>query len=75
MEKRNYDEIPKAQETAIWIRESKTGTKYLSGIIKIDGKEIQFVAFKNEKKEGKQPDFRFAEKKEEKKEEIKIEEI
>ena len=44
---------------ALWTHESKHGTKYLSGVIEIDGKKHEIVIFKNTyKEEPKHPDFR-----------------
>lgn len=63
MEKRDYSNIPEAQECAIWKRYSKNGKEYLSGIVKINGKEFKIVAFQNEKEEGsKKPDYSFRQK-------------
>jgi uncharacterized protein (DUF736 family) len=48
---------------ALWLKESKSGTKFFSGNIEIDGKKIAIVIFRNTKKpEGsKQPDYRILE--------------
>lgn len=44
---------------AFWLKESKSGTKYMSGVIEIDGAKHDIVVFKNSyKKEDKQPDYR-----------------
>lgn len=53
--KRNPNEIG-----AIWQKESSAGKIYYFGKIQIDGKEHQFVMFKNDYKEpgSKQPDWR-----------------
>jgi uncharacterized protein (DUF736 family) len=49
---------------ACWLRESKRGSKYMSGNIEIDGKRINFVIFKNKnKKNDKQPDYNILESK------------
>ncbi len=43
-----------------WTRESAKGEKYLSGVFKVDGKDVPWVAYKNRfKKAGNQPDLRF----------------
>ena len=41
----------------MWIKKSEKGNEYLSGSIVINGEKIYFVAFKNDKKEGNQPDY------------------
>ena len=44
---------------ALWLKQSKAGVKFYSGIINVDGKAINIVCFKNQnKKEAKHPDFR-----------------
>ena len=43
---------------ALWSRSSQRG-EYLSGTIKIDGREVKVVCFKNDRKSSdKQPDWR-----------------
>jgi len=44
---------------AVWLREGN-GKKYYFGKLTLDGKELQFVMFKNDRKEpgSKQPDWR-----------------
>lgn len=44
---------------ALWVRKSKTGMTYMSGVIKDMHGEIQIAVFKNEKKQAgtKQPDY------------------
>ena len=43
---------------AIWIRESKDGKKYMSGIIEYPGVELPIVIFKNEEKKSENsPDY------------------
>ena len=56
--------------TGLWIRESKSGNKFMSGNLKIEGKEYSIRIFKNDRKEtNKQPDYTmFYDLKEEKKE-------
>lgn len=60
-------------KTGLWIKESKKGTKYFSGSLKLDDKEYYLSIFKNNKKTEKQPDYQLIvrpkeEVKEEKKE-------
>jgi len=44
---------------ALWLKESKNGNKYMSGVIEIDGTKHEIVIFKNTfKKESKHPDYR-----------------
>lgn len=44
---------------ALWCREAKSGTKYYSGILELnEGEKIAIVAFRNTKKQDKQPDWR-----------------
>lgn len=44
---------------ALWLKQSKAGVKFYSGMINVDGKAINIVCFKNQnKKENKHPDFR-----------------
>ena len=44
---------------ALWIKESKAGNKFMSGVVEIDGKKHDIVVFKNNyKKESKHPDYR-----------------
>jgi hypothetical protein len=54
----------------LWLKESnKTGKKYMSGNIEIDGRKIKIVVFKNTKKDAnnpadeKKPDYRIFESK------------
>jgi hypothetical protein len=54
----------------LWLKESnKTGKKYMSGNIEIDGRKIKVVVFKNTKKDQsnpadeKKPDYRIFESK------------
>jgi hypothetical protein len=48
---------------ALWIRESKQGTKFMAGHVIVGGKKLAVVAFKNTKKQPgeKTPDFRLYE--------------
>jgi len=48
---------------AIWEKTAKNGQPYYSGTVTVDGVEVRFVAFKNRKKEGNQPDWRILESK------------
>lgn len=42
----------------LWLKTAKTGTKYMSGSIEIDGKKHNFSVFKNKHKENeKHPDY------------------
>lgn len=44
---------------ALWLRESKNGNKYMSGVVEIDGQKHPIVIFKNKYKEQeKHPDYR-----------------
>ena len=44
---------------ALWLNVSKTGTKYMSGSVEIDGVKTKIVVFKNNyKEEEKHPDYR-----------------
>jgi uncharacterized protein (DUF736 family) len=43
---------------ALWLKESKNGNKYMSGVIEIDGKKHEIVIFKNTYKQEKQPDYK-----------------
>jgi hypothetical protein len=62
--------------TGLWIKDSKKGTKYMSGTLKLDGKEYYLTMFKNNKNNEKQPDYnlilRSKEQVEEKQEEKQI---
>ena len=50
----NNDEI----RIALWVRESKKGTKYFSGLTKIENKEYIVTIFKNNKKNSdKSPEY------------------
>lgn len=44
-------------KTGLWKTESKKGTKYYKGKIKIGDKEYQVSVFKNDKKNDKSPDL------------------
>ena len=42
----------------LWLKTSKSGNKFMSGSIEIEGKKHQFVVFKNTHKNGeKHPDY------------------
>lgn len=43
---------------ALWSKQSKNNTEYLSGNVTINNEKIVLVVFKNTKKEGNQPDWR-----------------
>lgn len=45
------------EKTGLWKTESKKGTNYYSGKIKINGKEYYISIFKNEKKKDNSPDL------------------
>jgi len=50
---------------ALWIHESQSGQKYMSGTIEIDGVKHGIVVFKNKfKEENKHPDYRILPKQE-----------
>ncbi|MCL2793601.1 MAG: DUF736 domain-containing protein [Spirochaetaceae bacterium] len=43
---------------AMWVKETKEGKKYISGIIEYPGMNLSFAAFKNEDKEKEShPDY------------------
>ena len=43
---------------AMWLRTSKSGNKFMTGNIEIQGKKHQFVVFKNKYKQGEtHPDY------------------
>lgn len=42
---------------ALWLKKSKEGKQYFSGVITDMRGDIPIVVFRNDKKEGKQPDF------------------
>ena len=43
---------------ALWLRESKKGTKYMAGVVEIDGQKTDVLIFKNNyKEEDKHPDY------------------
>lgn len=41
-----------------WIKKDKNGDNFLSCQIELENKKINFLVFKNKKKEGNQPDYR-----------------
>ena len=42
----------------LWLKTGKSGSKFMSGNIEIDGKKHSFVVFKNQyKREDKHPDY------------------
>lgn len=45
---------------ALWVKDSKSGNKFMSGVVEIDGEKHQIVVFENtHKKEGSnQPDYK-----------------
>ena len=44
---------------ALWLNESKTGKKYMSGLIEVGGVKQKIVVFKNDyKQEDRHPDYR-----------------
>lgn len=45
-------EYDNSNRIAGWLRESKTGSKYISFSINVDGKEYTAAVFKNEVEEG-----------------------
>ena len=53
----NTNTIPN-NRTGLWVRESKSGNKFMSGNLKIGDKEYNIRIFKNDRKEtNKQPDY------------------
>lgn len=54
-------EYEKVGSGALWIRESKTGKKYLNGNLEFSYQghpvTVRIAVFKNGKKEGEQPDY------------------
>lgn len=52
-DQQNNDEIG-----AVWLKESKKGTKYMSGKLEIGGETIYIAIFKNNKKKESHPDYR-----------------
>jgi len=43
---------------ALWTRETKNGTEYFAGVVRVNGAEQKVVVFKNNyKKTEKQPDY------------------
>ena len=48
---------------ALWLKESKSGMAYMSGVIELDEKKTQIVVFKNNKEKENQPDYRILESK------------
>lgn len=43
---------------ALWLKDSKKGTKYMSGVIEKDGEKFNIVVFKNNnKKQDNHPDY------------------
>lgn len=52
----NYDNTNKG---AVWLRVSKNGLKYMSGILDVNGVDHDIAMFKNDKKgNDKAPDYR-----------------
>ena len=52
----NYDNTNKG---AVWLKTSKNGLKYMSGILDVNGVEHDIAMFKNDKKgNDKAPDYR-----------------
>lgn len=46
----------KLEVGALWKRQSKSGTTFYSGNLKINGETIKIVGFANKEKKDKQPD-------------------
>lgn len=47
---------------ALWIKTSKNGNKFFSGVVEMDGKKKKIVIFKNNRKEkDNQPDYQIFE--------------
>ena len=50
---------PQKSIGAFWLKTSKKGEKYMSGVVEINGAKVDLIVFKNkQKKEEKQPDYR-----------------
>lgn len=44
---------------ALWIKQSKSGTEFMSGYIEINGQKIDIVVFKNDKGDNdRKPDWK-----------------
>ena len=44
---------------ALWLNESKSGSKYMSGVVEVNGVKQKIIVFKNNyKQEEKHPDYR-----------------
>lgn len=44
---------------AMWLKTSKAGNKFMSGVVEVDGVKTKIVVFKNDRKENeKQPDYK-----------------
>jgi uncharacterized protein (DUF736 family) len=43
---------------ALWIRQSKKGEAFLSGVIELNGQKIEIIAFQNRKEREKHPDWK-----------------
>lgn len=52
-------EDKKQDAGALWVKESKAGNKFMSGVVEIDGVKTEIVVFKNNfKKADNHPDYR-----------------
>ncbi|MDD4733987.1 MAG: hypothetical protein PHU05_04000 [Bacilli bacterium] len=70
----NYDNTNKG---VVWLKTSKNGLKYMSGLVDVKGVEFDIAMFKNDKKgNDKAPDYRLViTSKEEKQQELSQSEI
>lgn len=57
MSYQNNDDRPK-ELGALWVKTSKKGTQYMSGVIEVNGVKQQIVCFANKKTKDTQPDYR-----------------
>lgn len=57
MSYQNNEDRPK-EIGALWVKTSKNGNQYMSGVVEIDGVKHQIVCFSNKKQKPNQPDYR-----------------
>lgn len=64
-EQKDWQNMPEVEEAALWSKTSAKGTEFLSGVVKIEGKEYKITVFKNTFKQAgeKTPDYKFGKKK------------
>jgi hypothetical protein len=65
-QQRDYTNQPECDSVALWKRQTKTGEVFVSGIVKVEGKEYKLIAFLNKTKVigDKRPDFKYSSAKE-----------